>query len=425
MENKKLIVSLMTIVSLLLVATLISATSDELATNVFVSVDKINPDNRAVAVIAGESVEIKVVFESLVNASDIRIEAEIEGDKVDSQTITAPFDVESGFNYKKDLVLKVPSDLEDRLSDDTTLTITIKNKDFETEQEFELRVQRESYSVDVKSIDTDQNVMAGDVIPVDVVLENVGYNDLDDVFVTVRIPALNVERTGYFNDIVAIECNEDDDDSEDIIDTYGVDIDRNCNEDDSDTVYGRVFLTIPYGAKTGVYNMEIVVDNEDLHSVQTKQIAVQNEFSSGNVIVSSTSKTVAVGQEASYDILIVNPTNTLKVYRIVTESSTGISSTSKETVVAVPAGSSETVTISAKPSKEGDQTFNVNIFSGEELVKTVTLTANVKGKSVSATNPVVILTVILAIIFIVLLVVLIVLISKRPEKSEEFGESYY
>ena len=129
MENKKLIVSLMTIVSLLFVATLISATSDDLASNLKVKVDDVNID-RHPAIIAGESVEIRVIFDSDVNASDVRVVAEIEGDKVDSQTRSAPFDVESGNAYTKTLVVKVPSDLDERLSDDTTLTINIKNKDF-------------------------------------------------------------------------------------------------------------------------------------------------------------------------------------------------------------------------------------------------------------------------------------------------------
>jgi len=51
-----------------------------------------------------------------------------------------------------------------------------------------------------------------------------------------------------------------------------------------------------------------------------------------------------------------------------------------------------------------------------------------EGESTSGTptaNPVVVLTVVLAIIFVVLLIVLLVLIGKKPEKSEEFGESYY
>ena len=58
-----------------------------------------------------------------------------------------------------------------------------------------------------------------------------------------------------------------------------------------------------------------------------------------------------------------------------------------------------------------------------ELVSTITFTGSEEVSQLA--SPIVILTIILAIIFLVLLVVLIVLVTKKPEKAEEFGESYY
>jgi len=153
-----------------------------------------------------------------------------------------------------------------------------------------------------------------------------------------------------------------------------------------------------------------------------RQIVVDNDFSS-NVIVTSYSKTFAVGENGAYSLLLVNPTNKLVVYRIVTESSGALSTSASDGVIAVSAGSSKTVNVMARASSTGDYTFDVHVFSGEALLDTVTLTANVEGGS--ASSAIVVLTIILAIIFIVLLVILIVLLRKRPEKSEEFGESYY
>ncbi len=133
-------------------------------------------------------------------------------------------------------------------------------------------------------------------------------------------------------------------------------------------------------------------------------------------------------------MLIVNPSNKLKVYRIVPESaSSDLSVSVAESVVAIPAGSSKTVKVLASSQKVGIYNFNVNVFSGEELVNKVALSTNVVGGENTSSNttpsttisPVVILTVVLAIVFIVLLVVLLVLVGKKPEKSEEFGESYY
>ena len=138
--------------------------------------------------------------------------------------------------------------------------------------------------------------------------------------------------------------------------------------------------------------------------------------------MSSTSKTVAVGENAEYTLLLVNPSNSLKVYRVVAESTGEVTSSVNSEVVAVPAGSSATVKVLASSKVEGDYTFDVSVLSGDSLVSKVTLDLKAQGKTVS---PIVVLTIILAIIFLVLLVVLIVLLGKKPQKSEEFGESYY
>jgi len=132
---------------------------------------------------------------------------------------------------------------------------------------------------------------------------------------------------------------------------------------------------------------------------------------------------VAPGADAVYELLVVNPTDRLKVYRVVTESSGSLSSEANAAVVAIPAGTSKTVLVTANAENAGEYTFNVNVLSGETLESTVQLSLIAEGSSIS--SPIVILTIILAIVFIVLLVVLIVLIGKKPEKAEEFGESYY
>ncbi len=76
-----------------------------------------------------------------------------------------------------------------------------------------MRVQRPSYNPVIKSISTMSNIEAGDVIPVDLVIKNVGYSDLDDLYVTASISALGLEKTSYFGDLVATECCDEDDDN--------------------------------------------------------------------------------------------------------------------------------------------------------------------------------------------------------------------
>jgi len=284
------------------------------------------------------------------------------------------------------------------------LTIEIDGKDHKTVLDLiTLRVQRPSYNPVVKSISVPSSIDAGESLPVEIVLKNLGYNDLDDVYVTVKIPELGiVQGPKWFGDIFNLEDCDDDCDKE-------------------DTVYGRLYLEIPYEASEGFYEIEVIVYNDDSETSETKTVMVNNDFSS-NVIVTDSSKLVSVNEDAEFDLLIVNPTDNVKVYRIVSESTKYVSSTTSQTVIAVPAGSTMKVRVFASADTEGEYNFDVNIFDGETLSNTVNLDLEVEGKSVNSTA---ILTIILAIIFLVLLVALIVLISKRPQKTEEFGESYY
>lgn len=384
MDAKKFLVSFLTIVSVLFLAISISAATSELVTVKSVEVNGISESvNNSISVIAGERISVQVIFEALENASDIRMEAEIQGTKLDSNVEIFVGDIESGKSYIKTLNLKVPYELKDELSGDLFLNVKIWNGDFKTElSEKTLRVQRASYNVGVMSIGTSQTINAGETFPVDIVLKNVGYNKLDDLYVTVKIAALNVEARAYFGDLVALE-------------------DYNSNNKKDDTVRGRIFLEVPYNAAAGIYTLEVGVSNNDLAMNEVKQIVVKNELPESVI-------------KSGNDLILVNPTNKLKVYKVIPESPATVS----ESTVVVSAGSSRTVTVDSNSAEN----FSVSVFSGENLVGTVGFT-NVESKKV--TSSIVVLTVILAIIFVVLLVVLIVLLTKKPEKEEEFNESYY
>ncbi len=378
MSTKKLMISLLAVALMLTLVATVSAASD-VTDNLEVKLNDEDASLNDLTVVAGETVSIKVAFNSLVDASGVTVKAEIEGNKVDVSDISVSFDVESGKRYSKTLTLEVPYELKDDLSENIVLTVTVKKDgNLKTEQEYTLRVQRPSYNANVMSIVTPNTVAAGENFPVDVVLKNIGYNDLDDLYVSAKITAIDgVERTVYFGDLLALESDDDDDKSE--------------------TTTGRIFLQMPYNAEPGIYVLKIDVFNDDLEVSKVKQIVVENDFPS-------------VAMKAGNDLLIVNPTEKLKVYKVVFPES--------ESFVTVPAGSSKTVEV--KPNT-ADYTVNVLSMSGE-LIESFTFQA---AEKTSVTSPIVVLTVILAIVFLVLLVVLIVLIGKKPEKAEEFGESYY
>lgn len=404
MNTKNLMVFFVAIVSALFLISSISAAANYSISQV--EVDGVSAVSNDASVVAGETVTVEVMFTSYEHDTDVTVKAEIEGKKVDFSGITSAFDVEKGKVYKKTLTLNVPYELKDEVSDDLDLTVTIDGKDskkFESPV-YTVRVQRPSYNAEIKSVTVANSADAGETVPVDFVIKNRGYNNLDDLYVTVSMPALGIEKTSYLDDLVTLDnCTHD------------------CDKED--TVSGRITLVVPYEAKAGIYALEVKVSNDDTNSVAVKQIVVNNDYTS-NVVVASTKKTVEAGETAEYDLLLVNPTNKLKVYRVVPESSADVASSVEQSIVAVSAGSSKSVKVMATADEAGEYNFNVNVFSGETLTSKAVLSMSVDKES-SIASPIVVLAVILSIVFIVLLVVLIVLITKRPEKTEEFGESYY
>jgi hypothetical protein len=400
MNAKSFLVSFIATVSILFLVATASAFTGDLTTNEVVQVEDMDAYSGDVSVIAGEKIDIEVYFDSLVSASNVKVKAEIEGNKVDVEDRTATFDVEAGKRYKKVLSLQVPYELKDQLSDDITLAITVSNEDYESEQEFTLRVQRPSHNANVKSVTVKQSVEAGETVSVDIVLKNIGYNELEDVYVSASIPDLGIQSgRKYLGDLVALEECDCENDAICLIQC------NNCiDEDDTDTVTARLYLDIPYDVEGGVYSLNVIVESDDETTEVAKQIIVDNDLS--ETVIQSGNK-----------IVLVNPTNKIKVYKLIPEYPATVS----ESIVAVPADSSKTVTVKADSGKE----YKVSVFSGETLVKTITFNSTTEQEKDSNTSPLVALTIILVIIFVVLLIVLIVLITKKPEKSEEFGESYY
>ena len=121
MNTKNILVSFLTIVSVLFLLTTVSAT--ELATVDGVTINGMDATLNDISVIAGETITLKVYFTADNDDTDVTVEAEIEGEKVDTNAMTAPFDVEEGSKYRKVLTLKVPYELKDEVSDKVTLNI--------------------------------------------------------------------------------------------------------------------------------------------------------------------------------------------------------------------------------------------------------------------------------------------------------------
>lgn len=405
MNAKNLGIFFLAIASILVLMTCVSAAKTDIAT-----IDQVKIDGQTytsttdISVDAGETILVEVQFTAEEDASDVRLEVEMEGDEVDVEVGSRSLVLEQDKSYFETLSIKVPYELEEKASDDLALNLKIYNGDYKTEfEEIILRVQRPSYNLGFMSIETDNSVTAGQTVPVDIVIKNIGYNTVDDLYVTIEAPTLGISKSSYAGDLVSLEDNTD-------------------KEDEKDNVRKRFYLNVPYDVAQGIHTIEVTAKNNDIEISTGKQIYVSNEFSD-KVLVSDDKKIAKKGETVTYELLVINPTNGLKVYRVDVDADNLFADTDS-TLVAVPAGSTKIIEVEARADTEGSYDFNVDLFSGETLVKTVDLELEAED-GFNGTNATFVLTVILVIIFVVLLVILIVLLGKKPNKEEEFGESYY
>lgn len=254
MKRKILLVPFIAVLALMVVA----FASADLAEDVYVEFngEMIGLDDN-LASFAGDVVPVKVTFTAGENASDVKIEVGMYDGRDDVDASSKRFNVVDGKKYTKLLSLKLPSDFDGDL-DEMTLSVEIYDADHDTvdyDEDYRVSMQRESYELDVLSVDYSSKVSAGDVFPVSVVVENNGYEFVEDNFVVVSIPALGITTRGYIGDLDAIE-------------------DYTNDNHEEDAVQKTVYLEVPADAVSGVYEMEIVVYNDDSKTITGKLIAV-------------------------------------------------------------------------------------------------------------------------------------------------------
>ncbi|MBS3075987.1 hypothetical protein J4429_06050 [Candidatus Pacearchaeota archaeon] len=367
----------------------------------------------SVAGFVSSTVPIEVQFTAADDVSDVRVRVYIEGYKDEIYEITPRFHIVNGSRYVESFSLKLPStmDLED-LTERVTLYVTISAKgEVSVEKGYVIEMQRDLYSLNILSVDAPETATAGSTIAIDVVLQNNGNKRLDNTYVKASISGLGVERRVYFGDLIPTEDQDE--------------------NDLDDAVNKKLYLTLPRNAAAGIYNLELEAYNYDTSTIAKKKIVI-SDVETG-VLPSLSSKTVLIGQETSFDVVLVNPNDKMVVYTLTPAQSEGLTINVEEPVVAVSAGSSKTVKVNVKATNsaaEGSHTVTIDVASDSGLVKKVNFNLNVEKSAVTGTLPagnnvVLILTVILVIIFVVLLVVLIVLLTRKPAEPEEFGETSY
>jgi hypothetical protein len=256
MRKNMLMVSLIAVMTLLVVSVASAGLATDFDTD-FNGVELSTSGSSMASDVAGV-VPVRVTFEATENASDVKVKVYMEGHRDDVSASTSRFSIEDGNIYTKLLSLRLPSDSDD-LSEEYTLYVEVISKNDRSEiQEYSISVQREDYTLEVLSVDYTSKVSSDDVFPVSVVVKNTGYNELDDTYVVVSIPALGVSARGYVGDLVTTPEDRDSDDEE-------------------DSMQHTVYLKIPADAESGVYDLEIEAYNSDANAYATRLIAVEGE----------------------------------------------------------------------------------------------------------------------------------------------------
>jgi len=400
--NIKNIVSLFVLAIALLVV--VPSASAGFASIAYVETEGLNMGNGTVFhVEAGQTLNLRVVFSSISNESNVRVTARVLGEPGLYET-TERFDVLAGGMYSRSLQLTLPTDIDP--SEDFVLEVRIESQSsIGAVYNSVFTVQRQNYALDFLSIESDSRVSAGEILPIEVVLKNRGRYDAEDTFVIASISALGISKKIFLEDLSFL--------------------DQSSNDNEDDSLQGRISLAIPANAVPGLYTVEIKAFNDDSETVATRRVEIVSGNANSLIVSSASSKTFSSGSSGKYALTIVNSGNKILVYNLVTESDDGLTVDLDNSVIVVPAGSSKTVDVTASSNREGKYDFKVTVLGADNVVVSEEeFVANVEGKTVSG-NAAVVLTIVLAIIFVVLLVVLIVLLTRKPAKADESGESYY
>ena len=406
--NKKAILAFL-VLALTVIATISSVSAAGNGT--YVRINSMDPEKYNVSVEAGKSIPVALYYVADKNLTRVTVSTWIRGENSDSDTVEVAYgDFISGSTYRIGLNLKMPTNIDP--TETLVLIVRVEGDEGSWQESYRVYAQRVTDNLDILLVDMDSPVKAGANVPITIVLKNRGLHESEDTMVNVEIPGLGISKTVYLNDITPTD---------------------DCSDCDKlDSAKGIVYVTIPSNANVGNYDITVKAYNDYTKQVVKKTIKVVSAtVTSGQVIPSPTSRTFNLGQEAVYDLILVNTGSNIAIYNVAATQSDALTVTVSDPVAVVPAGSSKVVKVYVKASREGTHTFSVTAISGNK-VQTAAYTATVEGKSgrsistgFTGSNNVVVLTIALAIIFVVLVVVLIVLLTRKPEKSEEFGESYY
>ena len=234
----------------------------------------------------GETIPVVVQIVANSDYQDLKLKVEIDGYKSDVSASTSRFDVIAGSTYIKRLSLTLPS-VEDmnNLSEGLTLYVRLSDKNDAYEQQYDIKMQREAYSLEFLDVSAPMSASAGEIIGLDVVLKNTGSRSADDTFVNVAIPELGISKKAYFGDLAAQ--------------------DNTASNDNEDARERRIYVVIPSDAKSGDYTLNVQASNYDGSSAVRKVISITGLATASNATAVTPTTNAKEGIPTSIIVLTV------------------------------------------------------------------------------------------------------------------------
>ena len=370
------------------------------------------------AVEEGETLEIKIGLEAVSGATDIEVEAEISGYEYDDyeslDDSTHLFDLAAGTTKYVNLEVQMPNKLD---KDEYWLRLRIMDKNTAAvETVIKLAVEPTRHGVDIKDVafSPGNTVKAGRSLLATVLLENFGDKTEKDVKVTVAIPTLGVSATEYV----------------DVVDT------DNNNIDYEDVP--EMFLPIPATAAEGEYTVVVTVKYDDLRETVTESylLAVMgNELFQDSceklvLAIGPENQKVTAGKTATYAIALTNAGTCSKAYTLEAVTGSWGTVTLSDSLVVLESGKNQVVYLDVAVDAQTDagaHVASVVVSAGNEMLETITVTANVVASegndNLSLRNGLEIALIVLVVLLVV--IGLIIGFSRLRKDDEEEEQTYY
>ncbi len=418
---RKLLSALTMMLVMLFSINLVAAAADFDISKVEVDDITITESGDAVHVEADSTVEVEVYVQGNGSSDDVKVRAWIGGYEYGSiEDRTEIFEVENNVDYRKTLTLRIPKDID--ASDDYTLHVEIFDDDNSVDKDFTLRVQEKRHFLDIQDVilRPSSQIEAGRVLFTTVRVENLGDKKEEDIKISVAIPELGVSSRDYIDELVPVE-NTDDDDEE---------TSASSNE---------IFLRVPKDARTGDYEVLVEVSYNRGHDVVRAKTLVHVEgvsvagLDDTIISVDSQSKSVDAGEQTGYRIMVANMGEEVQRYSLEV-SGENLWATSRVDPLFVTVRPGETGELNAlltvkEDAPQGRNSFVAKVRSGDQLVKEISLTADVNDGSLSfgdGTRKA--LTVVFGVLVVLLIILGLVVAFNKMKGDEgegEEGTNYY